>query len=69
MCCTTGPRHGGCHPGQHHGGRLSHCEHSRFEPCILTKEEAITRLEKYTDGLQEEMQAVQQRIADLRGTD
>ncbi len=58
----------GCHAG-HHGdcecGCGEHGEHA-FERRYQTKAEQITELEAYLGELKVEVQAVEERLADLR---
>jgi hypothetical protein len=69
MCCESGSHHGGWHRGHGHGDSCGcGCEgHSRFGPRFWTKDEKIAWLEQYLEGLQEEAQAVEERIAKLKG--
>ncbi|MDY7075779.1 MAG: hypothetical protein SXV54_02535 [Chloroflexota bacterium] len=71
MCCESeGHHHGGKHRGHHPGHRGGSCccgAHSDFGPCFWTKEEKIARLEQYLADRQEEVKAVQERIAALKG--
>ena len=69
MCCESGSHHGGWHRGHRHGDSCG-CGcggHFRFGPRFWTREEKIAWLEQYLEGLQEETQAVEERIAKLRG--
>jgi hypothetical protein len=77
MCCNEGYGH---HHGRHHGGGCegggcscscgggSECEcgNSGFERHFQTKAEQITELEEYLGELKAEVQAVEERLADLR---
>ena len=77
MCCNEGHRH---HHGRHHGGGCeggscscdcgggSECECGKggFERRFQTKAEQITELEEYLGELKAEVQAVEERLADLR---
>jgi hypothetical protein len=77
MCCNEGHGH---HHGRHHGGGCegggcscscgggSECEcgNSGFERRFQTKAEQIAELEEYLGDLKAEVQAVEERLADLR---
>ena len=68
MCCETESHHSAKHRGSHfgghhHGGSCCCTGHSRFGPCFWTKDEKIAWLEQYLESLQEEAQAVKERIA------
>jgi hypothetical protein len=77
MCCNEGHGH---HHGRHHGGGCegggcscscgggSECEcgNSGFERHFQTKAEQIAELEEYLGDLKAEVQAVEERLADLR---
>ena len=69
MCCESGSHHGGWHRGHSQSDSCGcGCEgHSRFGPRFWTKEEKIAWLKQYLEGLQEEAQAVEERIAKLKG--
>lgn len=56
--------HCGCGRG-HHGGSCG-CG-GGFERRFLTKEEKIAGLQEYLESLQKEAQAVEERIAALKG--
>jgi hypothetical protein len=66
MCCGTGSHYGGGPWGHHHGscccGGLFH-----FGLRFWTKKEKIAWLEEYLEGLREEVKAVGERIAALKG--
>jgi hypothetical protein len=70
MGCETrghhghGRRHCGCGQG-HHGGSCG-CG-AGFGRRFLTKEEKIAGLQEYLENLQKEAQAVEERIAELKG--
>ena len=67
MCCESGSPHAGWHRGH---GDFCGCGcggHFRFGPRFWTKKEKIAWLEQYLEGLQEEAQAVEERIAKLKG--
>ena len=53
----------GCGQRGHHHGGFCGC----FERRFWTKEEKIARLESYLESLQTEAQAVQERIAEMKG--
>jgi hypothetical protein len=69
MCCNE--RHGH-HHGRHHGsgceggGCECECGGGRFEHHFQTKAEQIAELEEYLGELKVEVQAVEERLADLR---
>lgn len=77
MCCNEGHGH---HHGRHHGGGCegggcscgcgggSECEcgNGGFERRFQTKAEQIAELEEYLGELKAEVQAVEERLADLR---
>lgn len=67
MCCGTAGHHGSWHWGHHHAGSCACSGPSRFGPCFSTKEERTTWLEQYLEGLREEVKAVEERIAALKG--
>ncbi|MEE8163793.1 MAG: hypothetical protein V3T92_07320 [Anaerolineae bacterium] len=67
MCCEPESHHGGWHWGHHHGGFCACGGPFRFGPRFWTKEEKIAWLEQYLEGLREEAQAVEERIAKLKG--
>jgi hypothetical protein len=64
MCCESEHHRGGKRRGHHHG---CCCGHSGFGPCFWTKEEKVAWLEQYLEGLREEVKAVEERIAALKG--
>ena len=69
MCCESESHRGGWHRGHRHGCSCG-CGcggHSRFGPRFWTKKEKIAWLEEYLEGLREEAQAVEERIAALKG--
>ena len=67
MCCGSESHHGGGHRGHHHGGSCTCGELFGFGPRFWTKKEKIAWLEQYLEGLQEEENAVKERIAALKG--
>lgn len=67
MCCGHESHHGGRHRGHHHGGFCACGGHFRPGPCFWTKKEKIAWLEQYLEGLREEVKAVEERIAELKG--
>ena len=67
MCCESGSHHGGSHRGHRHGCSCGCGGPFRFGPRFWTKAEKIAWLEEYLEGLQEEAQAVEERIAKLKG--
>ena len=68
-----------CDTRGHHGHRRCHCGHGHgyhggecgcgggFGRRFLTKEEKIAELEEYLESLKKEAQAVEERIAALKG--
>ena len=69
MCCESESHRGGRYRGHRHGGSCG-CGcggHSRFGPRFWTKKEKVAWLEEYLGGLREEAQAVEERIAALKG--
>lgn len=72
MNCETRGHHGhgrrqcGCGQG-HHGGSCGCGCGKGFGRRFLTKEEKIAGLEEYLESLQKEAQAVEERIAALKG--
>jgi hypothetical protein len=72
MHCETrshyghGRHHCGCGQG-HHGGSCGCGCGGGFGRRFLTKEEKIAGLEEYLESLQKEAQAVEERIAELKG--
>jgi hypothetical protein len=69
MCCESKSHHGGRHRhrGHHHGGSCCCGRHSCFGPGFWTKAEKVAWLEQVLEGLQEEVKAVEERIAALKG--
>ena len=81
MACGHERQHGGGHRRHHRedscacgGHRGHHCGdsctcggHSCSGPSFWTKEEKIAWLERHLEDLQEQVQAVQERIAALKG--
>ena len=67
MCCGPEIHHGGWHWDYRHGGLCACGRPFHFGPRFWTKEEKITWLEQYLEGLQEEAKAVEERIAALKG--
>ena len=57
MCCGSPMHHGSFLPW----GRASHPWR-----CCSTKKDKVEALEEYLDGLREETEAVEQRIAELK---
>ncbi len=62
--CECGESHGGCGCGCDCGGE-GHAHHG-FERRYQTKSEQITTLEAYLSDLKNEVQAVEEHLADLR---
>ncbi len=71
--CCGGAHHGhegesGC--GHDHGGEHECCGHGEggqgFQRRFRSKEELIVQLEEYRTALQQELKAVEERIANLR---
>ena len=70
MCCESKGHHGGMHRhrGHHHHGASCCCgAHSCFGPGLWTRAEKIAWLEEVLEGMREEVQAVEERIAALKG--
>ena len=68
MCCESEHHRGGKRQGHHHGhGHHCCCGHSGFGPCFWTEVEKVAWLEQYLEGLREEVKAVEERIAALKG--
>ena len=67
MCCEPESHHGGGHRGHHHDDSCGCGGPSRFGPSFWTKKEKIAWLEQYLEGLREQAQAVEERIAKLKG--
>ena len=70
MCCESKGHHGGKHRHRgHHHHRGSCCcgGHSCFGPGLWTRAEKVAWLEDVLEGLREEVQAVEERIAALKG--
>ena len=74
MHCETRSHHGrgrchcGCGQGHHGGSCDCGCGcGGGFGRRFLTKEEKIAGLEEYLESLQKEAQAVEERIAELKG--
>ena len=68
MCCGTMAHHSGYHGGYHHGDSRGCHTAFRSEPmCFWTQKEQTAHLEQYLDGLREEVKAVEERIAELKG--
>jgi hypothetical protein len=67
MCCGSESHHGGWHRGHHHGGSCCCGGPFRFGPRFWTEKEKIAWLEQYLEGLREEVKAVEERIAALKG--
>lgn len=74
MCCGCGceSHQGAGHKGHHHSGGCGcgcGCScggHSRFGPTFWTREEKISYLEQYLEGIQEEQKAIEERITALK---
>jgi hypothetical protein len=66
MCCGPESHHGGWPWGLHQMGFCACGMPFRFGPRFLTKEEKTTWLERYLEGLREEVKAVEQHIAELK---
>ena len=77
MCCNEGhehrhghPRHHGCGCGEscdREGGDCQcGCGNGGFQRHYQTKAEQISELEEYLNELKAEVQAVEERLADLR---
>ena len=73
MCCGTRSHHRGscgcgCGTRGHHGDSCGcGCGGHSFGRRFITKEEKIAGLEEYLESLQKEAQAVEERIAELKG--
>jgi hypothetical protein len=69
MCCESKGHHGSQHRhrGHHHGGSCCCGGHSCFGPGFWTRAEKVAWLEQVLEGLREEVQAVEERIAALKG--
>jgi hypothetical protein len=69
MCCESKGHHGGKHGhrGHHHGGSCCCGGHSCSGPAFWTRAEKVAWLEQVLEGLREEVQAVEERIAALKG--
>ncbi len=67
MCCESESHHGGRHQGYRHGCSCGCGGPFRFGRRFWTKAEKIAWLEEYLEGLRNEAQAVEERIAALRG--
>ena len=69
MCCESEGHHSDkqSHHHSHHGGSCCCGGHSGFGPYFWTKEEKIAWLERYREGLQEKVKAVEDRVAALKG--
>jgi hypothetical protein len=69
MCCNEGHRHHGCGCGETYcqGGECEcGCGNGGFKRRYQTKAEQISELEEYLNELKAEVQAVEERLADLR---
>ena len=73
MCCCENKGHHksknhgcSCGSGGHHGCSCGCGGHS-FGPALWTRDEKVAWLEKRLDGLREEVKAVEERIAALKG--
>ena len=68
MCCEhRGHRHGGRHWGRHHGGSCDCGGPFHFGRRFWTKDEKTAWLEQYLEELRQEAQAVEERIAAMKG--
>lgn len=67
MCCGSESHHDAGHWGHHHGGSCCCGGHSHFGPRFWTEKEKVAWLEQYLEGLRKETQAVEERIAALKG--
>jgi len=67
MCCEPKNHCCGGHSGHHHDDSCGCGGPSHFGPSFWTKKEKIAWLEKYLEGLQEQVQAVEERIVKLKG--
>ena len=57
MCCQTESKH----------GEFCDCNvHSEYRPRFMTRDQKITKLEKYLADLQEEAKAVKEHIAKIK---
>ena len=63
----TGHHHGHSEEHRHHGNACGCGEHSHFGPDFWTKEEKIAWLEGCLESLREEVEAVEERVAAIRG--
>lgn len=63
MCCGTESHHGW---GRYYGGFCGCGGTFHFGRCFLTKEEKTAWLERYLESLQEEVKAVEERIAAMK---
>jgi hypothetical protein len=66
MCCGAESHHSSWHWGHHHVGFCACGGPFRFGPRLWTKEEKISWLEKYLEGLREEAKAVEEHIAAMK---
>jgi len=62
-----GHHHGHSEEHRHHGNVCGCGEHSHFGPDFWTKEEKIAWLEGCLESLREEVEAVEERVAAIRG--
>jgi hypothetical protein len=69
MCCESRGHHEGKRPhrGHHRGGSCCCGGHSCLGPGFWTRAEKVAWLEQVLEGLREEVQAVEERIAALKG--
>lgn len=70
--CQCDDDHGQCRCRDHHGsadcccGERRHHREGHFHRRYFTREEKIAELEGYLEDLQAEIQAVEERLADLK---
>ena len=65
-CEHRGHHEGGRHGRQRHAGSCGCGDPSHFGRRFWTREEKITRLEKYLDDLRQEAKSVEERIAEIK---
>ena len=66
MSCDEKHGHASCGCGEGHSGCDCGCHSGKFQRRYQTKAEQITGLEEYLTELKTEVQAVEERLADLR---
>lgn len=66
-CEHKGHHHGGRHRCHQHAASCGCGGHSHFGRRFWTREERIAKLEQYLEDLRQEAQAVEERIAEMRG--